>query len=190
MTGRPAAFLDRDGTVIRDASYVRDPLDVELLDGAAAAIRTLNDRSIPVVLVTNQSGVGRGLLTLADYHAVQRKLNALLAVEGARIDATYMCPHNPDKGDACDCRKPGLALFRRAIADHNLDASRSLFVGDRWRDVAPATAFGGRGILLDVVSTPESDRDRARAESIVTAASLREAVDQFLAMLPASGVGQ
>jgi histidinol-phosphate phosphatase family protein len=190
VSERLAAFLDRDGTIIRDANYVRDPAEVELLPGAAAAVRRLNERGIAVVVVTNQSGIARGWLTTEDYEAVTRRLMELLAADGARIDATYMCPHHPDLMGPCDCRKPGLALYRQAIAEHGLDASRALFTGDRWRDVEPASAFGGRPILLDVSSTPPEDRARALAASIPTAHSLADAVDSFLAALPASPVRQ
>ena len=188
MKGRPAAFVDRDGTIIRDASYVRDPADVELLPGAADAIRRLGERGVAVVVITNQSGIARGWLTVADYESVRARLNELLRVAGATVDASYMCPHHPDVSGPCDCRKPGLALYRQAIAEHGLDAAQSLFVGDRWRDVAPASTLGGRAILLDVASTPLEDRARAASEHIETARTLGEAVDRFLAALPASPV--
>jgi histidinol-phosphate phosphatase family protein len=190
MSGRPAAFLDRDGTIIHDATYVRDPRDVELLPGAADAIRRLNALDVPVIVVTNQSGIARGYLGPDDYERVRQRLDALLAESGARIDATYMCPHFPDITGPCDCRKPGLELYHRAIADHQLDPTRSLFTGDRCRDVVPAIALGGLGILLDVDSTPEEDRHRAHEESATIAASLGEAVDRFVATLPASDVRQ
>src|SRR4051812_39158946 len=102
---QPAAFLDRDGTIIRDANYVRDPLDVELLPGAVDAIRRLNDARVPVVVVTNQSGIARGLLDHDDYEAVRARIDSLLAEGGATITATYMCPHHPDIDGQCDCRK-------------------------------------------------------------------------------------
>jgi D-glycero-D-manno-heptose 1,7-bisphosphate phosphatase len=186
MTGRRAAFLDRDGTIIRDAAYVRDPRDVELLPGAADAIRRLNKLAIPVIIVTNQSGIARGYLGTDDYELVRQRLDALLAEDGARIDATYMCPHYPEITGPCDCRKPGLELYRRAIADWKLDPTLSLFTGDRWRDVLPAKSLGGMGILLEVDSTPEEDRLRASEQSALTATSLSEAVDRFLSTLPAS----
>ena len=190
MTDHIAAFLDRDGTIIRDASYVRDPADVELLPGAAHAIRLLNDRDIAVIVVTNQSGIARGLLDTNDYELVRARTNDLVAAEGGRIDATYMCPHYPPITGPCDCRKPGLLLYQQAIAEHGLDPRRSLFVGDRWRDVAPAAVLGGRAILLDVDSTPVEDRERARRESIETAHSLGDAVQRFLAALPAPDLRQ
>lgn len=180
----PAAFLDRDGTIIRDAAYVRDPRDVELLPGAADAIKRLNDRGIRVIVITNQSGIARGYLDAADYEQVRARLDERLAEHGARIDATYMCPHHPDITGPCDCRKPGLALYQQAIVEHRIDASRSLFTGDRWRDVGPAASFGGLGILLDVDSTPAEDGERGRRESIETATSLAQAVDRFLETLP------
>jgi histidinol-phosphate phosphatase family protein len=185
MTERPAAFLDRDGTIIRDAAYVRDPADVELLPGAADAIRRLNDARVPVIVVTNQSGIARGLLTQQDYERVSSRIATMLAAEGAHIDATYVCPHFPDITGPCECRKPALKLYRDATRDHALDPARSLFVGDRWRDVAPAAALGGRAIMLDVASTPDEDRRRARDEHIPTASSLADAVDEFLLALPA-----
>src|SRR6185312_12814288 len=101
MSGRPAAFLDRDGTIIRDASYVRDPADVELLPGAADAIRRLGARGVAVVVITNQSGIARGWLSVADYESVRGRMNDLLRAAGATVDASYMCPHHPDVSGPC-----------------------------------------------------------------------------------------
>lgn len=185
MTGRPGAFLDRDGTIIRETNYIGDPDDVELLPGAAAAIRRLNEHGVAVVVVTNQSGIARGLFTRQEYEAVRDRVGALLAEQGARVDATYVCPHHPDVSGTCGCRKPGLALFRKAIEEFSIDASASLYVGDRWRDVAPALTLGGRPILLDVSSTPPDDRVDALRNGVETAGSLREAVDRYLSTLPA-----
>ena len=185
-----AAFLDRDGTIIHDANYIRDPNDVALLPGAAAAIAKLNRAGVKVIVVTNQSGIARGSLSADDYEAVRRRIDDLLAPKGARIDATYVCPHLPGITGPCDCRKPAVKLFRDAIADFGIDARRSAFIGDRWRDVAPAATLGGRPIFLDVSSSPADDRDRVRAEGIEVAHSLGEAVDRFLDALPASSAGQ
>jgi D-glycero-D-manno-heptose 1,7-bisphosphate phosphatase len=186
-SGRPAAFLDRDGTIIRDTVYIRDPSDVELLPDAAAAIKRLNEASVAVVVVTNQSGIGRGLLSPDEYEAVRARIDAALAERGARIDATYMCPHHPDAPGGCNCRKPGLGMYRRAIGDYGLDSKRSLFVGDRWRDVAASTSLGGFAILLDTPSTPDGDFERASDVGVGIAASLGDAVDRYLDALPALG---
>jgi D-glycero-D-manno-heptose 1,7-bisphosphate phosphatase len=175
---KPAAFLDRDGTIIRDTEYLRDPDQVELLPGAAQAIRRLNDAGIPVIVVTNQSGIARGLLTEQDYERVRMRVDKLIAAEGARIDASYHCPHHPDFSGACDCRKPSTKLYSDAARDHGLDPAASWFVGDRLRDVSPGDHFGGRTVLLLVDSTP--DADRVASAGRVTAASLFEAVDLIL----------
>lgn len=175
---KPAAFLDRDGTIIRDTEYLRDPDQVELLDGAASAIRRLNERAIPVIVVTNQSGIARGLLTEQDYERVRMRVDKLLAADGARIDASYHCPHHPDFGLPCECRKPGVKLYRDAIAAHALDPGRSWFVGDRIRDVVPGEILGGAGILLIVESTPPEDATAAGSRTV--AGSLAEAVDIIL----------
>lgn len=177
MTG--AAFLDRDGTIIRDTEYLRDPEQVELLPGAARAIRRLNDAGIPVIVVTNQSGIARGLLTEQDYERVRMRVDKLIAAEGARIDASYHCPHHPDFSGPCECRKPGIKLYSDAARDHALDPAASWFVGDRIRDVSPGDHFGGRTVLLLVESTP--DADRAAAAGRLSASSLAEAVDLILA---------
>ena len=176
---RPAVFLDRDGTIIRDTEYLRDPEQVELLAGAATAIHRLNEAGWPVIVVTNQSGIARGLLTEQDYERVRMRLDKLIAAEGAKIDASYHCPHHPDITGPCECRKPGVKLYNDAAAAHDLDTKRSWYVGDRLRDVTPGDHFGGRSVMLLVDSTPEVDR--AAAATRRTAASLAEAVDIILA---------
>jgi histidinol-phosphate phosphatase family protein len=170
-SARPAVFLDRDGTIIEDAGYLGDPDGVRLLPGAAEAIGRLNRAGIPAVVVTNQSGIARGLLDEAAYQATRARVDGLLAVRGARLDAHYHCPHHPDVTGPCDCRKPGLLLYRRAAQDLGLDLGASWWVGDRPRDVEPATALGGRGILVS----------RAGPAGFTTAADLGEAVSRILA---------
>lgn len=146
--GRPALFLDRDGTVIEDAHYLASPEGVRLLPGAAQAIAAVNQAGIPVIVVTNQSGIGRGYFDLPAYDTVAARLDALLAKQGARIDATYYCPHAPGAGLECDCRKPSAGLFLQAAHDHGLDLAASAFVGDRMRDLTPGLEAGGRGFLV------------------------------------------
>ena len=180
MSSRPAVFLDRDGTVIRDEHYLSDPDRVTLLDGAPAAIARLRSAGCAVVIVTNQSGIARGQITTHQYEAVRARLDQLLDDAGAPVDATYVCPHHPDFGEPCDCRKPGLALYQQAIVDLNLDAARTAFVGDRWSDIAAAAAFRGLGLLVPSVDTPPDDLARARALG-VAARTLGEAVERIVA---------
>jgi D-glycero-D-manno-heptose 1,7-bisphosphate phosphatase len=175
-----AAFLDRDGTIIDDAHYIAEPELVRLRPGAAAAIAALNRATIPVIVVTNQSGIARGLISESDYRRVEARLDELLAAHGARIDATYVCPHHPEFDRACDCRKPGTLLFRRAAADHGLDLTRSAYIGDRWRDVQPGIVLGGRPILIVDDSTEPAERARAEEAGVETVSSLRDAVARLL----------
>lgn len=178
---RAAAFLDRDGTIIHDASYLADPAGVVLLPGAADAIRRLNDVEIPVVVVTNQSGIARGLLTEQQYDAVRARLTELLVNAGAHLDASYMCPHHPDFGPSCECRKPGTLLYRRAAEDLSLNLAESTYIGDRWRDVEPALSLGGHGILIRGSATPADDFARAERETgVLVVDSLAQGVDSML----------
>ena len=175
-----AVFLDRDGTIVDDTQYLSRPERVHVLPGAAHAITRLREAGWTIVVVTNQSGIARGLLSLDEYEHVHARMLALLEAEGARVDATYMCPHHPDFDEACDCRKPGTLLFRQAAAEHDLDLASSYFVGDRWRDVAPSLALRGRGILIDGGATPADDRRRANDAGIEIVASLAEAAELVL----------
>lgn len=181
-TGRAAVFLDRDGTIIDDVHYIARPELVRLRPGAANAIARLNRARIPVIVVTNQSGIARGLLTESDYQRVRERIAQLLAAagDGAHVDASYMCPHHPDFGGGCECRKPGTLLFRHAARDHDLDLAESTYIGDRWRDVAPGIALGGRGILIANDSTDPADRAAAISAGVPLVGSLPEAVEQIL----------
>jgi D-glycero-D-manno-heptose 1,7-bisphosphate phosphatase len=162
---RPAAFLDRDGTLIYDTHYLRDPALVKLIDGVPPALRALKNAGFALVVITNQSGIARGLLSEADYEAVRARLDEILAQEGITLDASLHCPHEPSVSGPCDCRKPGTQLYEQAIAALDLDASRSLFVGDRWRDVAPGLALGGTAVLVPSENTPPDDVEHARSEA-------------------------
>ena len=177
---RAAAFLDRDGTIVEDVHYLARPDQLALLPDAVRALQRLRDANVPIVIVTNQSGIARGLLSEADYVEVERRLDAMLAEAGVRVAATHHCPHHPDLTGPCACRKPGVLLYERAAAELSLDPARSLFAGDRWRDVAPALRFGGTGVLVPGANTPPEDEERARREAAV-APSLDEAVRAWLA---------
>ncbi len=178
MNALPSAvFFDRDGTIIKDVRYISRPGQVELLDGAAEAIARINAALVPVVVVTNQSGIGRGYFTVSDYESVKAKLDELLAERGAHINETYYCPHTPEEG--CRCRKPGTLLFERAIADLGIDARNALFVGDSLRDIEPALQFGARGVLVPAEGTPPDELKRAETSARV-GDSLATALDWYL----------
>ena len=183
MSGRPAVFLDRDGTLIEDHHYLRDPDQVRLLPGAADAVRHLTAAAIPAIVVTNQSGIARGYLTEAEFAATTRRLDELLAAAGARLDGHYHCPHLPDLTGPCDCRKPGPLLYERAARDLGLDLAASWWVGDRERDLGAADRFGGRAILVLTGAGLDESRE-PRAVPRWTAADLPAAVARILAARP------
>lgn len=177
---RPAAFLDRDGTLIHDAHYLRDPALVQVIDGVPAALKQLAAAGYALIVITNQSGIARGLVTERDYDAVRARLDALLAAEGITLTDTLHCPHEPSVSGPCDCRKPGTLLYRRAADAHAIDFARSVFIGDRWRDVAPALELGGRGFLVPSPNSPAEDVLKARAEHVAVRTTLGDAVSQVL----------
>jgi D-glycero-D-manno-heptose 1,7-bisphosphate phosphatase len=149
----PAVFLDRDGTMIEDVGYLDSLSRIALYPWTVDAIRMLNRAAVPVVVVTNQSGIARGMFSEAFVGETHRNLDARLAAGGARVDAYYYCPHHPDGRidrytRRCDCRKPGRAMIDRAAADHGLDPARSFVVGDTWLDVQLGRAVGARAILV------------------------------------------
>lgn len=175
----PIVFLDRDGTIIEDTGYVRDPGQVRLLPGAARAIAQLNVAGHPVVVVTNQSGIARGILTEAEYQAVATRMEHLLHAGGARLDYTAWCPHAPEVGTPCDCRKPGTGGHRAAAEALGRATDRAWCIGDRLTDLLPARALGGRGVLVLTGDGPAHAAE-ARSGGFDVAADLAAAVDLIL----------
>ncbi|MEO8336667.1 MAG: HAD family hydrolase [bacterium] len=174
-------MLDRDGTIIPDHAYTRDPDKVTLLPGAAEAIRRLAAAGFPSIVITNQSGIARGLISLEQYHSVRRRLEDLLSAEGAVLADTFTCPHHPDVTGPCPCRKPATGLYERAAIMHDLDLRRCLFIGDKARDIIPAVALGARGVLVRSTNTNDDDLAHADSAKQPVVSSLSEAVDLLLA---------
>jgi len=165
-TGRPALFLDRDGTLIDLVDYLSDPEDVRLVGGAVTAIRAANAAGSAVIVVTNQSGIGRGYYGWKALEAVQARLYELLAAADAVVDAAYACPHAPlDAGgpQISFYRKPAPGMLLRAGADLQLDLANSRIVGDAVSDLAAGTAAGLSAGVLVATGYGERDIDAARA---------------------------
>ena len=141
-----AVFLDRDGTVIIERHYLSDPAQVELIPGAGAALRRLRQLGLKLVIVTNQSAIGRGLCDQRQLDAVHARLEQLLADEGVRLDAIYYCPHTPD--DGCACRKPAPGLIERAVRELQLDPRRCCVIGDKRCDLEAGRSAGMRTVLV------------------------------------------
>ncbi|MBU0717513.1 MAG: HAD family hydrolase [Planctomycetes bacterium] len=181
MMKRPAVFLDRDGTIIDDRSYIGDPAQVKLLPGSADAIRRFSESGYAVVVVSNQSGIARGFFSEEDLSAVHARVEELLKAQGATLDGAYYCPYldGPEAvveayRQASELRKPEPGMLFQAARDMDIDLSRSWMIGDSASDVAAGRAAGCRTILLD--STGEVGETVAdRAEHVV--ASLAEAAE-------------
>jgi D-glycero-D-manno-heptose 1,7-bisphosphate phosphatase len=143
---RPAVFLDRDGTIAEEVGYLNHSSRFRMFPFVAAAIRRLNQAEYPAIVITNQSGVGRGYFPDSLIHAVHELMTQQLAKEGAHIDALYYCPHKGD--DGCLCRKPKPGMLQRAAREHNLDLPRSFVVGDRYGDIQLAHRVGARAVMV------------------------------------------
>ncbi len=141
-----AVFLDRDGTVNTEVDYLSSVKDLRLTKNAAKAIRILNQNKIKVIIVTNQSGISRGLFSIDDLENVHDELRRRLRGKGAHIDVIYYCPHHPD--DGCLCRKPGKGMFEKAAKDFDLKLNKCYVIGDKLTDIKSAHNISARGILV------------------------------------------
>lgn len=146
MTTMPAAFLDRDGTIIVEHNYLRDPDLVVLETGAVEGLRYLANAGYLLIVLTNQSGIARGYFGAEQAEMVNERVRQLLSAEGVELSAIFTCPHAP--GDGCDCRKPRPGLALAAAAEFNLDLKRSLMIGDKQSDLQLAEAIGATAILV------------------------------------------
>jgi D-glycero-D-manno-heptose 1,7-bisphosphate phosphatase len=150
---RAAVFLDRDGTINEEIGYLDRLEKLRLIPGAAEAIRLLNASGMNAVVVTNQSGVARGIFTESFVAEIHARLEEMLRAEGASLDGIYFCPHHPTEGRGdylrkCECRKPAPGLLLRAAAELHIDPTRSYMVGDTLKDIEAAARAGVQGILV------------------------------------------
>ncbi len=180
-----ALFIDRDGTLIVERGYLKSPRGVRLSRGAARRLRTFTDEGTLLFVVTNQSGLARGVLTRDEVDAVNAEVVRRLAARGVPVAGVLVCPHFPEGvvpelSIRCRCRKPGTLLHARALAAHGLSARRSAVVGDKWDDVGAGVALGAAQAH---VLTGHGREHRAkvveRAPDAILAASLAGALDQL-----------
>jgi D-glycero-D-manno-heptose 1,7-bisphosphate phosphatase len=143
---RPAVFLDRDGTISEEVGYLNHVSRFRILPRVAESIRRLNEAGLPVIVATNQSGVGRGYFPESLVHSVHELMAQQLGAAGARLQAIYCCPHTST--DGCECRKPGTGMLLRAAKEHAIDLQRSFVVGDRQSDIELARRVGACSILV------------------------------------------
>ena len=174
-----AIFLDRDGTINKYVGFLRSIDEFELADGAADAVRGINDSGYLAVVVTNQPVIARGEVSVSQLEEIHCKMETLLGREGAYLDAVYYCPHHPDKGfegevaalkTDCECRKPKPGMLLQAARDYNIDLSRSWMIGDGWRDMEAGKAAGCKTVFIT------AGEEKVAVESDYTAESLPAAV--------------
>ncbi len=178
MLANLAVFLDRDGTLNEDSGYVTSPEQLVLFPGVPEALARLNDIGVQVILVTNQSAIGRGFMTADDFQLIHQKLVDLLQVHDGSIDAVYYCPHHPNED--CACRKPNIAMIQQAAVDFSLDLSRCYFVGDKWSDLEAASRVGASGVLVrssDYSTAALQARDHGQFSIAYVADTFVQAVD-------------
>jgi len=183
---RPAAFLDRDGTLNEEVGYLNRLDRLVIFPWSVDAVRLLNRAGFAVVVVTNQAGVARGYFDEAFVHETHRVLASRLADGGGHVDGFYYCPHHPDAPPGpyqqrCECRKPRPGMLLKAASELSLDLERSFIVGDRWHDIEAGHAVGAKGVL---VTTGHGARDRESPqpglEADLVAANLMEATAWIL----------
>lgn len=148
-----AIFIDRDGTINEDRGYISNPDDLIIYPWVAEAVRLINKAGLKTIVVTNQSGVARGLYTEDDLRLIHILMISELQKQGARIDGVYYCPHHSDYGDEryrrkCECRKPAPGMLHTAAREHGIDLAHSLVIGDKASDINLASTVGARGALV------------------------------------------
>lgn len=185
---RPAVFLDRDGTINREVDYLSNPNEFELIPGVPAALRALSAAGYAMVVVTNQSGVARGMLSLETLDAIHARMTRMLAAESVQLDAIESCPHHPDAGEPpfradCSCRKPAPGMLLKAAQELDLDLAHSWMVGDSLRDLQAGEAAGTRSILVRTGKGQEQEQSALAngGEALMVEDDLAGAVARILA---------
>jgi D-glycero-D-manno-heptose 1,7-bisphosphate phosphatase len=182
-----AVFLDRDGTLVDELGYLARPEDLRLLPGAAEGVRRLNEAGWRAVVVTNQSGIARGLFGPGELDAVHARLAQELALSGAHLDGIYSCPHHPEHGtgplrQVCACRKPAPGLLLTAARELGLDLAASWIVGDSLRDLEAGARAGLAGGILVLTGKGRDEHEQlAPGTNVRTAPDLPAAVQAILA---------
>jgi D-glycero-D-manno-heptose 1,7-bisphosphate phosphatase len=181
-----AVFLDRDGTIVEDIGYMNSPDQIQFIPGAIEAIKKLNQAGYKVVVITNQAGVARGLITEDMLQTIDKTLHKFILNGGAHLDGLYYCPHHPEHGtypykQACECRKPHPGLIKRAHRDLDVDLSRSFMIGDKATDVEAGKRAGTKTILV-LSGRGLQEKNRLKDTPDKIADNLGQAVDWILSV--------
>ena len=182
-----AVFIDRDGTLNEDIGYVSTPDDLVIYPWAAEAVRRINEAGLLAIVITNQSGIARGMYTEEDLDAIHSAMLEQLGRSGARVDAVYYCPHHPDVGGGryrmeCQCRKPRIGMLESAVRDHKIDLAGSFVIGDKASDIKLAENSGARGalVLTGYGRETHAHPDRWPCAPAIVSENLLDAVNQIL----------
>jgi D,D-heptose 1,7-bisphosphate phosphatase len=178
VTKYRAVFVDRDGTLIREKHYLHKPGQVRFIKGSIEALRELRRRGFKLVMITNQSGIGRGYYTIADMHNVHKHIQSVLKKNGAAFDKIYFCPHAPDA--RCKCRKPALGLVKKAARALSLILKKSFAIGDHVNDFILGQRMGGKGIMVLSGHGAHEHREKIKLKQI------SETPDKVVKNLPAA----
>jgi histidinol-phosphate phosphatase family protein len=186
---RPAVLIDRDGTINEELGYLRDPDKVALLPTAGKAVAMLNKQGLPLIVITNQSALNRGIMEWTDFESVNEALWEALQEKGARYDGLYYCPHNPDDDPPCDCRKPRPGLLLQAAFDFDLDLHHCFFIGDKRSDLEAARQCECRTILVRTGWGEEAIQEiiAQRYEPDYVATTLLEAANWIIRQIRTEG---
>jgi histidinol-phosphate phosphatase family protein len=185
---RTTVFLDRDGTLNHDTSYIKNSGELVLFPDAVTAVKRCNDAGIRVLVVTNQSGLARGYFSQADLDGIHRCLREQLRDGGAWIDDIFICPHHPD--DGCQCRKPNPGMIEQAMARYPIDLAKSYVVGDKSIDVELAAKTQVKGLLVTTGPSSAEELRMIQAHHLPVAhvaKCLQDAVDWILADVERAG---
>jgi len=183
MPSRNAVFIDRDGVIIEDADYAYRSEDLFFIPGALEALKTLSRTSYKIIIISNQSGIGREYFTESDYHVFTGTLLEKISDYGARVDGVYFCPHHPAQGigrykTLCPCRKPRIGMLTRASREHGIRLRGSWLIGDKTSDIKAGADAGCKTIL---VKTGYAGRDfQFRLKADLTVKNLNDAVRAIL----------
>ena len=166
-----AVFLDRDGTIIEDKGYLKNPQDITLIQGAGEALADLKKAGFLLIVITNQSGIGRGFFSLDTVHRQHDYLQRLLAAYNVQLDCFEICPHAPDEN--CSCRKPQADMISRAAEKFNIEVSSSFMIGDKESDIQAGRQAGCKTILI-------SSRNLEKTEADTTVNNISEVADTVM----------
>ncbi len=179
-----AVFMDRDGTIVEDVGYMNSPEQIKFIPGSIEAIKMLNQAGYKVVVITNQAGVARRLITEDMLQTIDKTLHKWILNGGAHLDGIYYCPHHPEHGlypyrQICECRKPHTGLIKRAHRDLNIDLSQSFMIGDKATDVEAGKRAGTKTILV-LTGRGKNEKEMLKEKPDHIAENLLDAVKRVL----------